>query len=177
MDFHLRSSESGPSSFHHSAKENASHISLFCEQEMDYSENSDEDSHYTDPSETYEQELHSSNPGYATYPESSSNWQDDLESKKSQVPNSVQDCMDIANQILPELVEETSAPAKSQQSNHAWFIQKDAEHVLLSVQVPRACIRKPHSKDGQSQRLCPTSRGHWIGATTHDSVWLTQTYP
>ena len=64
MDFRLCSSESGPSSsgFHHPAKPDAGHASLFCEsfeQEMDYSENSDEESHYIDPNETYKQDLHS----------------------------------------------------------------------------------------------------------------------
>ena len=86
---------------------------------MDYSENSDEETHYHDPNETYEQDLHSSNPSIATFTDSSSNWQDDSESinTQSQVPNSMQDCMNIASQMLPELVEDTSAHAQSQKGN------------------------------------------------------------
>ena len=36
---------------------------------------------------------------------------------ESQVPVSMQECIDIAGHILPELVEEVSAPRKSQQDN------------------------------------------------------------
>ena len=66
-----------------------SHDSFSCESfgqevdhnEMDYSENSDEEIHYHDPDETYEQDLHSSNPGIATNTDSSPNWQDNSSRK------------------------------------------------------------------------------------------------
>ena len=85
---------------------------------MDLGEESsnDEASPVWEPCGTYCHGQTQSDPDDDPHAESTSHSRDDQEDKKSQMPNAMKECMALAQQMLPELVEESTA-SQSQQSN------------------------------------------------------------
>ena len=138
-------------------------------------ESSDEASPVWVPCGTYSQDQTQFDPDYNPLAESTSLSRDDPEEEKSQVPNAMKECMALAEQMLPELVEESTASQSHQSTRLCLGWQKRCKLTLLPPQVPRTDCGKSRQEDGQSQRICPFPRRNRSRGPTKTSVLSPET--